>query len=100
MRADRLPPRTSPDYSRALQFAPDLVIDVASDNQFAPGMMAKARIYLAFGTRLVWVIWPRYTRVDVWRLDDDTPEPLGASDTLDSADVVPGFSYPIGRLFL
>jgi len=99
VRADRLPARSSPEYGKALQLAPDLVIDEASDNQFGPGLSAKAREYLSFGTRLVWVIWPRYERVDVWRPGDERPKSLRMGDTLDGEDVVPGFSYPVARLF-
>ena len=100
VRADRVPSPTSSDYyQRAPQLAPDLAVEVASENQFAPGMAAKAQTYLAFGTRLVWVIWPRYQRVDVWRPGDDQPTPLGIDDTLSGEDVVPGFTYPIARLF-
>ncbi len=100
VRADRLPLSTSPDYyKRAPQLAPDLAVEVASENQYAPGMGVKAKTYLSFGTRLVWVIWPRYKRVDVWRPGDEAPTPLGAEDMLDGEDVVPGFTYPIGRLF-
>jgi len=47
----------------------------------------------------VWVIWPRYRRVDVWRPGDETPTQFGAGDTLDGQDVVPGFIYPVVRLF-
>ena len=72
---------------------------MASENQYAPGMGAKAQLYLRFGTRLVWVIWPRYKRVDVWRSSDETPIPRGVDDTLDGEDVIPGFTYPIARLF-
>ena len=65
VRADRLPPTTSPEYYKAPRLAPDLAVEVASQNQFAPGLAAKAKVYLSFGTRLVWVVWPRYRRVDV-----------------------------------
>ncbi len=100
VRAGRAPVPTSPEfYGRAWLLAPDLAVEVASENQYAPGMGAKAQLYLRFGTRLVWVIWPRYKRVDVWRTGDDTPTPLGVDDTLDGEDVVPGFTYPIARLF-
>lgn len=99
VQADRLPPPTSPDYYKALTLAPDLAVEVASENQFAPGMGAKAKMYLSYGTRLVWVIWPRYRRVDVWHSGDEMPTPLGIDDTLDGEDVVPGFTYPIARLF-
>jgi Uma2 family endonuclease len=67
VRADRAPSPTSPDYyKKAPLLAPDLAVEVASENQYAPSMAAKAQMYLTFGTRLVWVIWPRYKRVDVW----------------------------------
>jgi len=99
VRAERVPAPDSSDYYKAWPLAPDLAVEVASENQFAPGMAAKAQTYLAFGTRLVWVIWPRYQRVDVWRPGDDTPTPLGVDDTLSGEDVVPGFTYPIARLF-
>jgi len=100
VRADRVPPRTSPEYMKALQLAPDLAIEVVSENQYAPGMAAKANTYLSFGTRLVWVIWPRYQRVDIWRPGDETPAALGVDDILDGEDVVPGFTYPIADLFI
>ena len=100
VRADRVPSVTSPDYyKQAPLLAPDLAIEVTSENQFAPGVGAKARTYLAFGTRLVWAIWPRYRRVDVWHPGDETPTSLGVDDTLDGEDVVPGFTYPVARLF-
>jgi len=100
VRADRLPSRTSPEYMKALQLAPDLAIEVASENQYAPGMAVKAKTYLSFGTLLVWVVWPRYKRIDVWHPGNDKPTPLGVDDTLDGEDVVPGFTYPIANLFI
>ncbi len=99
VRADRIPAPTSPVYDDAWPLAPDLAVEVASKNQYARGMGAKAQLYLTFGTRLVWVIWPRYQRVDVWRPGDETPRALGVEDTLDGEDVVPGFTYSIARLF-
>ena len=100
VQASRVPSPTSPDYyGRGWQLAPDLAVEVASENQFAPGMGVKAHLYLRFGTRLVWVIWPRYKRVDVWRPGDDAPTALGVKDTLDGEDVVPGFTYAVSRLF-
>jgi Uma2 family endonuclease len=100
VRAGRAPSPTLPEfYGRAWLLAPDLAVEVASENQYAPGMGAKAQLYLRFGTRLVWVIWPRYRRVDVWRPGDETPTPLGIDDALDGEDVVPGFTYSIARLF-
>ncbi len=99
VRTERAPAPTSPEYFRAWQLAPDLAVEVASENQYGPGMDKKAQTYLSFGTRLVWVIWPRYKRVDVWRPGDKTPTPLGVEDELRGEDVVPGFTCPVTRLF-
>ena len=94
-RAERVPPRSSPDYARAWSLAPDLVVEVASPNQYRPEMAEKARQYLAAGTRLIWVIWPRYRQVDVWHPGDAAvpSRTLMGDDRLDGEDVVPGFSY-------
>jgi len=63
-------------------------------------MAEKAKTHLFYGTRLVWVIWPRYQQVDIWRPGDVEPSmTLGVTDTLDGEDIVRGFSYPIADLF-
>lgn len=100
MCTERVPSPDAPDYyKRAPQLAPDLAVEVVSENQFAPGVSTKAALYLTVGTRLVWVIWPRYKRVDVWHPGDERPTALGVEGILDGEDVVPGFRFPIARLF-
>ena len=79
--------------------APDLVVEVASPDQSRPELADKVRRYLSAGVRLVWVVWPRYRRVDVWRIGAPAPSTLAAGDDLDGGDVVPGFAYPVARLF-
>jgi Uma2 family endonuclease len=98
-RAEHVPPRSSPVYAKAWPVAPDLAVEVASPNQHRPQMAAKAQNYLAAGTRLVWVVWPRRQQVDVWRPGAKRPSARGAGDMLDGEDVVPGFNYPIADLF-
>ena len=96
----RVPPRDPPAYRKAWPIAPDLAVEVASPNQHRPEMGAKARLYLAAGTRLVWVVWPRIHQVDIWHPGDEGPSTsLGSGDSLEGEDVVPGFSYPIADLF-
>lgn len=100
VRAERVPPRTSPDYAKAWRLAPDLVAEVVSPTQFRPEMASKARRYLAAGVRLVWIVWPRNQQVDVWRPGADQPiATLNAGDVLDGLDVVPGFLYPLANIF-
>lgn len=61
----------------------------------------KARRFPAAGVHLVWLIWPKQRRVDMWRIVFDKPgRSLGVGDALVGLDVVPGFSHPIAVLFL
>ncbi len=87
------------DPDAAYPFAPDLAVEVASPKQYRPGMNAKAERYLAGGTALVWVVWPKRRQVDVWRPGDSKPTPLSVGNMLDGEDVVPGFTYQVAALF-
>jgi Uma2 family endonuclease len=88
------------DRTRAIPFAPDLAIEVASPHQRARDMAAKARRYLRGGSRLVWVVWPKQQRIDVWRTADAKPSvTLGAGDMLSGEDVIPGFTYAVAAVF-
>ena len=89
------------DRSRPIPFAPDLAVEVASPDQTADEMAAKARIYLSGGTRRVWVVWPQAQHIDVW-CPDHTEGPaatLNMRETLDGDDVLPGFTYPVAAVF-
>lgn len=100
VRAERVPLRDSPVYDKAWPLAPDLVVEVASPYQYRPEMAAKAKRYLAAGVRLVWVIWPKRRQIDVWHPGDQHPtRTLAESDTLDGEDVLPGFTYPVAKVF-
>lgn len=78
--------------------APDLAVEVASSSDSRRRMGEKARRWLERGVRLVWVVWPRRREVDVWQPGATQPHVLAASDTLDGADVVPGFSIPVTQV--
>jgi Uma2 family endonuclease len=88
------------DRSKPIPFAPELAVEVASPNQDAGAMAAKALRYLQGGTRLVWVVWPDRQQVDVWRPGDAEPSvTLRSGDVLAGEDVVPGFSHPVADIF-
>jgi len=55
------------DRRKPVPFAPDLAVEVVSPSQDAGDMAAKARTYLRGGARLVWIVWPRSSHIDVWR---------------------------------
>ncbi len=100
VREGRYPPPSSPDFRRPWRLARDLAVEVVSPNQYRPEMAEKARLYLRAGVRLLWMVWPKYGQVDVWRPGGDQPvATLGPEDQLDGLDVLPGFTYPVRRLF-
>lgn len=100
VRAGRAPEPGTPAYGRAWPLAPDLVVEVAAPHHYRPELGAKACLYLQAGTRLVWVVWPRYREVDVWHPGGSAPSAtLTTGDWLVGEDVVAGFTYSVARLF-
>jgi len=95
--ADAIVPRDAHSF---VGRAPDVAVEVASPTQWRPAMADKARLWLARGCALVWVVWPRYQLIDVWRPGDQEPgQTLRAGDELDGDDVMPGFRYHVSRIF-
>jgi hypothetical protein len=54
--------------------------------------------YLAAGTRQVWVLWPDERSITMHDATAGMRE-LGPDATLDSGDILPGFSVTVGDLF-
>ncbi len=78
--------------------APDLAVEIVSQDRTIAELTTKAQEYLEAGTLLVWVVDPptRTARVHqpgrpVVTLSDD--------DTLYGGEVLPGFTLPLPRLF-
>ncbi len=80
------------------EISPDLAVEVISPSETAEEVREKVRDYLASGTPLVWVIYPRTEEVVV-HTPDGLARSLAAGDTLDAPDVLSGFSCPVGELF-
>ncbi|MCU0727984.1 MAG: Uma2 family endonuclease [Planctomycetes bacterium] len=89
--ADRL---TGVDLRKYLPFAPDLAVEVASPDDTATEVDAKARMWVACGSRLVWVVFPDERMVHVYRPDQARAE-LTPADTLSGEDLLPGFALPV-----
>ncbi len=78
--------------------APDLAVEVMSPNDLRSAIDEKIEEYLRSGVRLIWFVEPLARRVTVHR-PGTQPLVLGETELLDGGDILPGFSYPLARLF-
>lgn len=94
--AATMPPDADiPGYAEAV---PDLVAEVRSPNDSRYEVHDKARMWLTYGVRLVWVVEPVDRTVQVHRPDHPV-ETLADDAALDGLDVLPGFTCPLSALF-
>ncbi len=79
--------------------APDLVVEVTSPGDLHADIEEKIIDWLDAGTRMVIIVNPRKRLATIYRsLTDITI--LTEQDTLDGADVVPGWTLPVRALFM
>lgn len=96
VRAERIPADGLPEAFWHL--APDLAIEVVSPSESAQEVQEKVEDFLAAGTALVWVAYPK-NRLVVAHTADNLARTYRADDTLTAPDVLPGFSCPVAALF-
>jgi len=77
---------------------PDLAVEIKSPTDTITEMRETAAYYVANGSRLVWLVYPNYRLVEVYRPEADV-EILGEDDTLTGGDVLPGFALPVRAIF-
>ncbi len=80
------------------EIVPDLAIEVVSPNDTVPEANDKARMWVANGVRLVWLVWPDWGTVEVFRPEEDVVE-LSGDAVLEGQDVLPGFSTAVSEIF-
>jgi Uma2 family endonuclease len=80
------------------QYAPDLAAEVLSPSDRRSEVNEKISQYLRLGVKVVWFVEPSPRRVTIFR-PGEPPQILGETDTLDGGDLLPGFCYPLARLF-
>ena len=80
------------------ELAPDLAIEVQSPSNSNAEMGEKASMWLAYGSRQVWILNPENTSVIVRRHNCE-PVVLFEADLLEGGDLLPGFSVEVWRLF-
>lgn len=97
----RLPaPDDREAWNRPLHLAPDLVGEIARVGQDRASLAVKGQVWLAAGTRLVWIVWPEEQQVEVWPAGRKAPsETRSLAERLDGQEVLPGFSLPVASLF-
>jgi Uma2 family endonuclease len=78
--------------------APDLAVEVVSPNDLYTEIEEKVIDWLDAGTRMVIIVNPRKHSVTVYRSRSEISL-LTESDTLDGADVVPGWHIAVDTLF-
>jgi Uma2 family endonuclease len=77
---------------------PDLAIEIQSPDDAVKTMREKAADYLANGTRLVWLVFPKKRYIEVYRPAEEM-EILFGSDVLEGGDLLPGFVLPVAEVF-
>ena len=80
------------------ELAPDLAVEVKSPSNSNPEMYEKASMWLAYGTRQVWVLDPENMTATIHRLGSE-PVVFSENDILDGSDLLVGFSIEVWKLF-
>ena len=94
IRADRVP-HPAPKGFPAI--APDLAVEVLSDDDRPGEVLAKVADWLRAGCRVVWVIDSERRVARVYRADGSESFVV-AAESLDGEDVMPGFTCPLGDI--
>ncbi len=82
-----------------IEGAPDLAIEVLSPSDQAAAMRRKMKQYFAAGSRAVWLVYPELREVEIWESASGPVRVVGDGDTLESRDLLPGFSLSVSSLF-
>jgi Uma2 family endonuclease len=77
--------------------APDLAVEVVS-SETAARLRTKIRLYLKYGSKAVWVVYPEERMIEVHRATGQVTI-LEQEHVLEDADALPGFSTPVGAIF-
>ncbi len=78
--------------------APDLAVEVVSPSDAAAEVHRKVGEYFKAGSQQVWVVYPDEQEVAVYRSARESVV-LTATETLDGAPLLPGFTCPGADLF-
>jgi Uma2 family endonuclease len=94
--AAHLPPGGIPESY--WEIAPDVAVEIVSPSESAADVREKVRDYLAAGTALVWVIYPRTQEV-IAHTPDGLARTYSRHDVLAHFEILPEFTCAIAELF-
>jgi Uma2 family endonuclease len=77
--------------------APDLAAEVLSPDDRAGEVLSKVGAWLSAGTRLVWVVDPEREEVRAYQ-PDGSVRVVGGDESIDGADVLPGFTCSVREI--
>jgi Uma2 family endonuclease len=92
--ADRIP-AVEPVY---FQTPPDLIIEIVSPRNAAREIERKVGMYLEFGVRQVWIVYPVRRQVIV-HTQTEPPRTLLDHEQLTGGDILPSLSIPVSSIF-
>jgi Uma2 family endonuclease len=92
----KLPPDKPPGF---WPFVPDIAVEVMSPSDRWRDVQDKIDAYMDAGTPLLWIVDPRRQMATVYRPGQPQLTLRDLNDTLDGADVLPGFSVTLREIF-
>jgi Uma2 family endonuclease len=78
--------------------APDLAVEIVSPSDSAEDLEIKVNQYLQCGAKQVWIAYPKTRKVHVFS-GGKAGAILDENETLEGADLLPGFSTKVADLF-
>ena len=84
---------------RFVESAPALVVEVVSPTDRANDIVERVDDYLKAGARIIWVVYPSSQQVVEYSSPGES-RILRPGEMLDGGGVLPGFSCPVGDIFV
>lgn len=85
-----------------IQGAPDLVIEIISENSVYRDMVQKKKLYARFGVKEYWIVIPDEKEIEVYILKDNTYQlcqTYGKADTIESPFALKGLKIVLKEIF-
>jgi Uma2 family endonuclease len=87
-----------PRETRFFPGAPDLAVEVLSENNSRSEIDERLKDFFASGAQIVWIVDPNKELVEVCHSPTQR-KLIGSGGLLDGENLLPGFKYPIADLF-